>query len=111
MRFRCLTSYYEYLLKAHILFHDEELHEVWHQAYAQLTAYLKKGPWWVDVHMETGQITWPVLNSLSAFWPGLQVLAGDTTQAASTLFAYFNVWQKYARCGPRVSQTRPFGTF
>ena len=27
-----------------------------HQAYEQLTAHTKKGAWWVDVHMDTGQV-------------------------------------------------------
>ena len=65
------------------------------EAYANLGTYLKKGPWWVDVHMETGQITWPVFNSLAAFWPGVQVLVGDVEEATATLHSFFSIWRKY----------------
>lgn len=33
-------------------------------------------PWLADAHMQTGVLTHTWISSLSAFWPGLQVLAG-----------------------------------
>lgn len=33
-------------------------------------------PWLADAHMQTGVLTHTWISSLSAFWPGLQALAG-----------------------------------
>ncbi|KAE8670407.1 putative alpha-mannosidase I MNS4 [Hibiscus syriacus] len=40
-------------------------------------------------------IVWPLFNSLQAFWPGLQVLAGDIDPAIRTHTAFFSVWKRY----------------
>jgi mannosidase alpha-like ER degradation enhancer 2 len=45
--------------------------------------------------MTTGKITWPVFQSLEAFWPGLQTLFGDIDLAARTARNYHTVWQRY----------------
>ena len=41
--------------------------------------------------MNSGAITWPIFDALSAFWPGLQVLAGDVANAGHTLTAFMQV--------------------
>ncbi len=33
-------------------------------------------PWLADADMDTGKLAQPWISSLSAFWPGLQALAG-----------------------------------
>jgi mannosidase alpha-like ER degradation enhancer 2 len=45
--------------------------------------------------MDSAAIVWPVFNSLQAFWPGLQVLAGDVDPAIRTHTAFFSVWKRY----------------
>jgi mannosidase alpha-like ER degradation enhancer 1 len=45
--------------------------------------------------MHTGQPTYHQFNSLSAFWPGLQVLVGDVALAKFTHHNHFNLWKKY----------------
>ena len=44
--------------------------------HAALT-HLKHGSWYLDVHLATGQVTWPLFNSLQCFWPGMQTLLGE----------------------------------
>lgn len=45
--------------------------------------------------MHTGQPMYNQFNSLSAFWPGLQVLVGDIAHAKTTHQSFFYLWKKY----------------
>ncbi|XP_062222812.1 alpha-mannosidase I MNS4 isoform X2 [Phragmites australis] len=90
-----IDSFYEYLLKAHLLFGDEEYLYMFQQAYKAAMHYLHHDPWYVEVNMNSGATVWPLFNSLQAFWPGLQVLAGDVDPAIRTHAAFFSVWKKY----------------
>ncbi|XP_021738295.1 alpha-mannosidase I MNS4-like isoform X2 [Chenopodium quinoa] len=67
-----IDSYYEYLLKAFLLFGDEEYLYMFQEAYGAVMHYLFTDPWYVEVNMDSAAIVWPLFNSLQAFWPGLQ---------------------------------------
>ncbi|KAJ3696116.1 hypothetical protein LUZ60_001493 [Juncus effusus] len=90
-----IDSFYEYLLKAYLLFGDEEYLFMFQEAYKAAMTYLHHDPWYVEVNMNSAATVWPLFNSLQAFWPGLQVLAGDIDPAIRTHAAFFSVWQKY----------------
>ncbi|PKI56439.1 hypothetical protein CRG98_023177 [Punica granatum] len=90
-----IDSFYEYLLKAYLLFGEEEYLYIFREAYAAAMHYLFNDPWYVEVNMDSAAIVWPLFNSLQAFWPGLQVLAGDLDPAIRTQAAFFSVWKKY----------------
>ncbi|KAK6914023.1 Glycoside hydrolase family 47 [Dillenia turbinata] len=90
-----IDSFYEYLLKAYLLFGDEEYLFIFQEAYSAAMHYLFNDPWYVEVNMNSAAIVWPLFNSLQAFWPGLQVLAGDIDPAIRTHAAFFSVWKKY----------------
>lgn len=90
-----IDSFYEYLLKAYLLFGDEEYLFIFQEAYAAAMHYLFNDPWYVEVNMDSAALVWPLFNSLQAFWPGLQVLAGDIDPAIRTHGAFFSVWKKY----------------
>ncbi|KAF8401793.1 hypothetical protein HHK36_012739 [Tetracentron sinense] len=90
-----IDSYYEYLLKAYLLFGDEEYLFIFQEAYRAAMHYLYNDPWYVEVNMDSAAIVWPLFNSLQAFWPGLQVLAGDIDPAVRTHTAFFSVWKRY----------------
>ncbi|GFY85009.1 glycosyl hydrolase family 47 protein [Actinidia rufa] len=90
-----IDSFYEYLLKAHLLFGDEEYLFIFQEAYEAAMRYLYTDPWYVEVNMNSAALVWPLFNSLQAFWPGLQVLAGDIDPAIRTHAAFFSVWTKY----------------
>ncbi|KAJ6725934.1 ER DEGRADATION-ENHANCING ALPHA-MANNOSIDASE-LIKE PROTEIN 2, partial [Salix purpurea] len=90
-----LILFYEYLLKAYLLFGDEEYLFIFQEAYAAAMHYLYNDPWYVEVNMDSAAIVWPLFNSLQAFWPGLQVLAGDIDPAIRTHAAFFSVWKRY----------------
>ncbi|CAD6229646.1 unnamed protein product [Miscanthus lutarioriparius] len=90
-----IDSFYEYLLKAYLLFGDDEYLYIFQEAYKAAMHYLHHDPWYVEVNMNSGATVWPLFNSLQAFWPGLQVLAGDVDPAIRTHAAFFSVWKKY----------------
>ncbi|GER56188.1 Mannosyl-oligosaccharide 1,2-alpha-mannosidase IA [Striga asiatica] len=69
-----IDSFYEYLLKAYLLFGDEEYLFIFQEAYKAAMLYLFKDPWYVEVNMNSAALVWPLFNSLQAFWPGLQVI-------------------------------------
>lgn len=90
-----IDSFYEYLLKAYLLFGDEEYLYIFQEAYGAAMHYLFHDPWYVEVNMNSAALVWPLFNSLQAFWPGLQVLAGDIDPAIRTHTAFFSVWKRY----------------
>ena len=54
--------------------------------YSKVQQYLKISDWYVWVHMDKGQITMPIFQSLDAYWPGLQV--SDSCQFFDDHHAY-----------------------
>ncbi|KAK4394608.1 Alpha-mannosidase I MNS5 [Sesamum angolense] len=90
-----VDSFYEYLLKAHLLFGRDELWWMFHSAYLAVQKYFRHGPWYHEADMRTGRATYWQLTSLQAFWPGLQVLVGDVAAANSSHREFFYVWQKF----------------
>lgn len=90
-----VDSFYEYLLKSHILFGREELWRMFQPAYTAVQKYFRHGPWYHEADMRTGRATYWQLTSLQAFWPGLQVLVGDVAAANLSHREFFYVWQKF----------------
>jgi hypothetical protein len=75
-----VDSWYEYLLKAYILFGDERDLLMFTEAYVAALRHLKRGPWYVEVNMLSSQTSWSLFGSLQCFWPALQTLFGDREQ-------------------------------
>lgn len=90
-----VDSFYEYLLKAHILFGRDEFWSMFQSAYVAVQKYFRHGPWYHEADMRTGKATYWQLTSLQAFWPGLQVLVGDVAAANSSHREFFHVWKKF----------------
>lgn len=68
-------SFLEYMLKASILFNDDEFYDMFSDAYFAIQKYLKdhSGYFYFNANMYSGLIANNWVDSLSAFWPGLQV--------------------------------------
>ncbi|CAH9095875.1 unnamed protein product [Cuscuta epithymum] len=90
-----VDSFYEYLVKAYILFGKDECWKMFQSAYLAVQKYFRHGPWYHDADMRTGRATYWQLTSLQAFWPGLQVLVGDVDAANSSHREFFNVWKRF----------------
>ena len=93
-----IDSFYEYALKSYLVFGTPELFGIWNASYAAALSHLRvgrAGPWYGEVHMSVGKAEVAAFDSLQAFWPALQVLAGDVTAAAATHDAFYSLWTKY----------------
>ncbi|XP_028818968.1 ER degradation-enhancing alpha-mannosidase-like protein 3 isoform X2 [Denticeps clupeoides] len=91
-----IDSYYEYLLKAYILLGDEQLLQRFNVHYASIMKYISQPPLLLDVHIHKPLLparTW--MDSLLAFFPGLQVLKGDIRPAIETHEMLYQVTKKH----------------
>jgi len=91
-----IDSFYEYALKWYVLSGEVQFLDVWHEAYAAIMRYSRgsDGFWFRSVNMHSGFIAYNTVDSLSAFWPGLQVLAGDIENAIKAHLIYWNLWRR-----------------
>ena len=87
-------SFYEYLIKHHILFpDDEDYYDLWtmfRTSYSGVFYDNRLGDWYGDVDMMGGRQSGikQVFESLMAFWPGMQVLLGELNPAARSTNAF-----------------------
>ncbi|CAL1702197.1 unnamed protein product [Somion occarium] len=93
-----VDSFYEYALKWYILSGDVEFLDVWQESYAAVMRYCRApdGFGYRSASIHTGDATYGTLDSLSAFWPGLQVLAGDVENAIKSHLVYWNIWKLFS---------------
>ncbi|KAJ6539265.1 alpha mannosidase-like protein [Mycena capillaripes] len=77
---------------------DVEFLDVWDDSYAAIMRWSRApdGFWYRPVNMYTGDTAYFTVDSLSAFWPGLQVLAGDVQNAIKLHMIYYNLWRKHS---------------
>ncbi|XP_064400644.1 ER degradation-enhancing alpha-mannosidase-like protein 1 isoform X3 [Halichondria panicea] len=105
-----IDSYYEYLLKSNILFGEREDLEMFYEMYASIMKYLRRGrrcqdvfkdvgnggsPMFVNVDYASGKQLNYWMDSLSASFAGLQVLAGDLEEAICTHALHYSIWRRY----------------
>eukprot|EP01063_Lacrimia_lanifica_P004145 TRINITY_DN12313_c0_g1_i1.p1 TRINITY_DN12313_c0_g1~~TRINITY_DN12313_c0_g1_i1.p1 ORF type:complete len:753 (+),score=287.63 TRINITY_DN12313_c0_g1_i1:109-2367(+) len=86
-------SFYEYLLKTHLLTGNDALWEMFETSYEALMAFVKDGRVYADVLMFTGHLQNTKLEGLAAFWPGVQSLIGDFGPATQSLNAMMRIWR------------------
>uniref|UniRef100_A0A8C0IYB6 alpha-1,2-Mannosidase n=1 Tax=Chelonoidis abingdonii TaxID=106734 RepID=A0A8C0IYB6_CHEAB len=109
-----LDSFYEYLLKSYILFGKKEDLEMFNDAYRSIQNYLRRGreacnegegdpPLYVNVNMFSGQLMNTWIDSLQAFFPGLQVLIGDVEDAICLHAFYYAIWKRYGALPERYN--------
>lgn len=88
-------SFIEYLAKHYMLFpEDDDFWIMLQSAYAGIFDESRLGEWYADVDMNHGTSSGNVrrvLESLAAFYPGMQVLLGEIAPAARSLNSFFMV--------------------
>lgn len=91
-----IDSYYEYILKAWLLFGDAECKNMWDESIKAVNTYIADtthgGLWYGRVDMETGKQTATRFGSLEAFFPAVLCLAGDTARAARLEESCYKMW-------------------
>lgn len=105
-----VDSYYEYLLKAYILFGDDVFLNRFNTHYNGIMKYISQGPLLVDVHMHRPTAAAKgFMDSLLAFWPGLQVLKGDLRPAVETHEMLYQVMERHNYLMPEAFSVADFG--
>ena len=90
-----IDSFYEYALKSYLVFGSAELYGIWNASYHAALTHLRVGPWYGESNMHAGRAEAAAFDSLQAFWPALQVLAGDVVSAAATQEAFHSLWTRF----------------
>lgn len=103
-----VDSFYEYALKGWVLLGDQDYLAVWQTASKAITKHIvdESGFLFCQVHMQTGFPLANHIDSLSAFFPGLLVLAGDLSQAIRMHLTYATLWKRYRAIPERYDYTK-----
>ncbi|KAM8828061.1 ER degradation-enhancing alpha-mannosidase-like protein 3 isoform 2-T2 [Spinachia spinachia] len=91
-----IDSYYEYLMKAYILLGDNLFLDRFNIHYSAIMKYISQPPLLLNVHMHNPTVSvrsW--MDSLLAFFPGLQVLRGDLKPAIETHEMLYQVTKQH----------------
>jgi mannosidase alpha-like ER degradation enhancer 2 len=91
-----IDSYYEYLLKASILFGDKDCERMWRSSSDAIDHYLAdfepNGLWYGQADMNTGKRTTTLYGSLDAFFPAVLALGNDLERAKQLQQSSFRMW-------------------
>jgi ER degradation enhancer, mannosidase alpha-like 2 len=91
-----IDSYYEYLLKASILFGDQDCARMWKESLRALNRdVVDKAPtglWYGQVDMTTGRRTATEFGALHAFLPAVLALGGDLGHAKRLEDSAYKMW-------------------
>jgi mannosidase alpha-like ER degradation enhancer 2 len=91
-----IDSYYEYLLKASLLFDDRECGAMYRRSIAAANAHLSEelasGLWYGEADMKSGQRLSTTFGALHAFLPAVLALGGDLDQARRLQDSCFAMW-------------------
>ncbi|MBI3006653.1 MAG: glycoside hydrolase family 47 protein [Ignavibacteriales bacterium] len=91
-----IDSYYEYLLKAWLLFGDQDCKKMFDESMKAINTYLadeKRGELWYGVvDMHTGKRLATTYGSLDTFFPSVLSLAGDMERAQRLQESGYRMW-------------------
>lgn len=94
-----IDSYYEYLLKAGLLFDDKDCEQMWKSSIAAVNKYLADqsptGFWYGQANMNMGARVGTMFGSLDAFFPGTLALSGDLDRAAKLEASAYKMWTTF----------------
>ena len=88
-------SFFEYLLKAHVVLGDAEYLDIFNDAYVAAMRHYHDDGWYHEANLHTGAPTHLQATSLQAFWPGMQTLFGDVEAANRTHARFASVWRRF----------------
>jgi mannosidase alpha-like ER degradation enhancer 2 len=91
-----IDSYYEYLLKAAILFGDKDCENMWQESLRAIDKYLADqqptGLWYGQADMNSGKRTHTYYGALDAFLPAVLTLSNDVHRAAELQESSYKMW-------------------
>ena len=94
-----IDSYYEYLLKAWMLFGDKDCEQMWNTSITAINKYVAdetpSGLWYGQVDMNTGKRVGHDFGALDAFFPGTLALSGDLDRARHLEDSAYKMWTTF----------------
>lgn len=97
-----IDSFYEYAAKGSIIFNDDYMWSVFATSYKSLLIHLARGGGpndgsmiFTNVGTNDGAVFGDWIDLLGAFWPGLQVLTGQLSDAIKTHLVYLKIWNYF----------------
>ncbi|PVZ97478.1 hypothetical protein BB558_006548 [Smittium angustum] len=93
-----IDSFYEYLFKGGVYLQDQEMLDIFENAYQSLMHYSRDtstGYLFGNVDMNTSDLSTWWVDSLSAYFPGLMVQIGDIANAQRSYMVYYHLWRRY----------------
>ncbi|XP_074646983.1 ER degradation-enhancing alpha-mannosidase-like protein 1 [Tubulanus polymorphus] len=101
-----IDSFYEYMIKAYIMFGDDSYLMKFNESYETIKFHLRRGrefcnsgngnpPIYINVNMKNGETSNYWIDALQAAWPGVQVLKGDIEEAICFHALYYTIWRRY----------------
>lgn len=94
-----IDSYYEYLLKAWLLFGDQDCKRMWEASARAANKYLSEdvsgGFWYGEADMFSGARRSRHFESLAAFFPGTLALSGDLDRARLLQASTYKMWTTF----------------
>jgi mannosidase alpha-like ER degradation enhancer 2 len=94
-----IDSYYEYMLKAWLLFGDEDFERMWESSAQAANKYLSEnvssGFWYGQANMYTGARVGHQFEALAAFFPGTLALSGDLDRARRLQTSTYKMWTTF----------------
>jgi mannosidase alpha-like ER degradation enhancer 1 len=94
-----MDSFYEYALKAAILLDDDTYLDIFQDSYAAIQTHVRTSDGFIyrPIQFRQLQTSMPsTIDSLSAFFPGVQVLGGDVESAIKAHLVFWNLWDKHS---------------
>lgn len=94
-----IDSYYEYLLKAWLLFDDPDCKRMWKASVKTVNRYLADNVngrlWYGQADMNTGKRTSQHYGSLDAFFPAVLARSGDLDRARRLQESSYKMWTTF----------------
>lgn len=87
-------SFYEYLIKSFLLFGNKEYFFMFQKLYISIIRFLYANGIYIRRDINNSIVS-PIIDMLSAFWPGLQALIGDIPIAEANFNELEKIWYHY----------------
>ncbi|KAE9552597.1 hypothetical protein FO519_004179, partial [Halicephalobus sp. NKZ332] len=90
-----VDSYFEYLAKGGLLLQRPKLLQQFYEYEEAINKHVRKDDWFMWVSMAKGTVSFPIFQSLEAFWPGVLALLGKIEDATRILLTYFQINRQF----------------
>jgi ER degradation enhancer, mannosidase alpha-like 1 len=100
-----IDSFMEYAVKSYILFDDISYWNIWRTLYDSIKLHLQDHNKFIykNINFVSTALATTWIDSLAAYFPGLQVLAGDVEDAVKGHLQYWGIWSTFGMIPERYN--------